>query len=63
MQESVLGMQPRALVGKWDTGFAVGVGLKSGSQLGSQELIELLAFLTLQLGTGTGDSCWAQQGS
>jgi len=56
-------MQPRALVGKWDLGFAVGVGLKSGSQLGSQELIELLAFLTLQLGTGTGDTCWAQQGS
>ena len=27
MQESTLGMQPRALVGKWDTGFAVGVGM------------------------------------
>ena len=27
MQESVLGMQPRASVGKWDMGFALGVGM------------------------------------
>ena len=49
MQESTLGMQPRALVGKWDTGFAVGVGkekvvVEEVTWLGSQVYPRVLSF-------------------
>ena len=57
MQESVLGIPPKASVGKWDTGFAVGVGKGSGggggtergggggvSWPGSQEYSKVLSF-------------------
>ena len=53
-------MQPRALGGSWDLGFAVGVGMGKESfwrslLAGIAGVFESFVFLTLSLGTGVGD--------
>ena len=53
-------MQPRALGGSWDLGFAVGVGVGKESfwksyLAGIAGVFKSFVFLTLSLGTGVGD--------
>ena len=57
-------MQPRALGGSWDLGFAVGVGMGKESfwrshLAGIAGVSKSFIFLTLSLGTGMGDRCVA----